>query len=92
YRLWRLRQRPRQLLAGQELRVLLQAPFTLHWGINGWQSVQDTDSEDWDLGHVVLLPVQKLSAGDSVQFAIRWRASGDWQGEDFHIDIIGGDA
>ncbi|MEB8535576.1 glycoside hydrolase family 15 protein, partial [Acidithiobacillus ferriphilus] len=76
YRLWRLRQRPRQLLAGQELRVLLQAPFTLHWGTNGWQSVQDTDSEDWDLGHVVLLPVQKLSAGDSVQFTIRWRASG----------------
>ena len=92
YRLWRLRQRPRQLLAGQELRVLLQAPFTLHWGTNGWQSVQDTDSEDWDLGHVVLLPVRKLSAGDSVQFTIRWRASGDWQGEDFHIDIIGGSA
>jgi hypothetical protein len=38
------------------------------------------------------LPVQKLSAGNSVQFAIRWRASGDWQGEDFHIDIIGGSA
>ena len=35
------------VVAGQELRVLLQAPFTLHWGINGWQSVQDTDSEDW---------------------------------------------
>lgn len=92
YRLWRLRQRPRQLFAGQELRVLLQAPFILHWGTSGWQAVQDTDSEDWGLGHVVLLPVQKLSAGDSVQFTIRWRDSGDWQGEDFHIDIIGGDA
>ena len=92
YRIWRLRQRPRQLPAGQELRVLLQAPFTVHWGSNGWQAVQDTESEDWGLGHVAILPVQKLPVGDSVQFTILWRDSGDWQGEDFHIDIIGGGA
>ncbi|MFA6180647.1 glycoside hydrolase family 15 protein [Acidithiobacillus sp.] len=92
YRIWRLRQRPRQLPAGQYLRVLLRAPFTVHWGSNGWQAIQDTESEDWGLGHVATLPVQKLSVGDSVQFAILWRDSGDWQGEDFHIDIVGGGA
>lgn len=92
YRIWRLRQRPRQLPAGQELRLLLRAPFTVHWGSNGWQAIQDTESEDWGLGHVATLPVQKLRVGDSVQFTILWRDSGDWQGEDFHIDIVGGGA
>ncbi|MBU2807396.1 glycosyl hydrolase [Acidithiobacillus ferrooxidans F221] len=92
YRIWRLRQRPRRLPAGQELRVLLRAPFTVHWGSNGWQAIQDTESEDWGLGHVATLPVQKLRVGDSVQFTILWRDSGDWQGEDFHIDIVGGGA
>uniref|UniRef100_E6QBJ8 Glucoamylase, (GLUCAN 1,4-ALPHA-GLUCOSIDASE) n=1 Tax=mine drainage metagenome TaxID=410659 RepID=E6QBJ8_9ZZZZ len=92
YRIWRLRQRPRQLPAGQELRLLLRAPFTVHWGSNGWQAIQDTESEDWGLGHVATLPVQKLPVGDSVQFTILWRDSGDWQGEDFHIDIVGGGA
>ncbi|MHB1479868.1 MAG: glycoside hydrolase family 15 protein, partial [Acidithiobacillus ferrooxidans] len=56
YRIWRLRQRPRQLPAGQDLRVLLRAPFTVHWGSNGWQAIQDTESEDWGLGHVATLP------------------------------------
>lgn len=92
YRLWRLRQRPRQIFAGQELRILLQAPFTVHWGMNGWQSVQDLDSEDWGLGHVATLSGRNWSAGENLQFTLRWRDSGDWQGEDFHIDIIGGDA
>ncbi len=90
YRLWRLRQRPRQLSAGQELRLLLQAPFTVHWGINGWQDVQDLHSEDWQLGHVAILPLRALPTGASVQFTVRWQDSGAWQGEDFHIDIIGG--
>ncbi|MBN6740924.1 glycosyl hydrolase [Acidithiobacillus sp. MC6.1] len=91
YRIWRLRQRPRQVLAGQTLRLLLHAPFTVHWGINGWQEVQDLHSEDWQLGHVAILPLRALATGESVQFAIRWQDSGDWQGENFHIDIIAGE-
>ncbi|WP_414039770.1 glycoside hydrolase family 15 protein [Acidithiobacillus sp. M4-SHS-6] len=89
YRLWRLRQRPRQLPAGQELRILLHAPFTVHWGTNGWQEVQDQGSEDWELGHVAILPLRQLREGESVQFTIRWQDSGDWLGEDFHLDITG---
>lgn len=92
YRIWRLRQRLRQVRAGQELRLLLQAPFTVHWGVNGWQNIQDLSSEDWQLGQVAILPLHTLSVGESAQFAIRWQDSGDWQGEDFHIDIIGGEA
>ena len=69
--------------------MLLRAPFTVHWGINGWQKVQDLHSEDWELGHVAILPLGSLSEGESVQFTIRWQDSGDWLGEDFHLDITG---
>ncbi len=89
YRIWRLRQRPRQMPAGQELRILLRAPFTLHWGVNGWQNAQDAPSEDWGLAHLVTLPTRNLQAGENIQFTIYWQDSGRWQGEDFHLDIIG---
>lgn len=89
YRLWRLRQRPHVISAGQELRVLLQAPFTLHWGMNGWQSVQDITSSDWALGHVAIIPAHKLVQAASIQFAIHWHDKDQWQGEDFELEIIG---
>lgn len=89
YRLWRLRQRPQILPAGRELRVLLHAPFTLHWGINGWEKVQDSASEDWQLGHVAVIPSHKLKTSESIQFTIHWRDDDQWQGENFHIDIVG---
>lgn len=90
YRLWSLRQRPRVLCAGEELRVLLHAPFTLHWGTNGWQGVRDTASEDWELGHLAVVASRQFRAGESIQFTIQWRDGGRWQGEDFHLEIVGG--
>ena len=38
YALWQPRQRVRQLVTGQELRMLLPAPALVHWGTNGWRS------------------------------------------------------
>ncbi|MDD3760053.1 MAG: glycoside hydrolase family 15 protein [Acidithiobacillus sp.] len=90
YRIWRLRHRPRKLLAGQELRILLAAPFRIHWGIDGWQKVQDLDAEDWGLGYLACLPTRKLRPGQSLQFALYWADSQSWQGEDFSVQIIGG--
>jgi len=88
HRLWRLRQRPRRLRAGQELRVLLHRPFRVHWGINGWQEIQDTVSEDWDLGHVAFLPTEKLPVGTELQFTLQWQDDGSWLGEDFSLTVV----
>lgn len=89
YQLWQLHQRPRQLRVGEELRILMPEPFTLHWGVNGWKNVQEVNSDDWTFGHVVVLPFPEQNAPNSVEFTIRWRDSGDWQGENFHIALIG---
>jgi glucoamylase len=87
FRVWRFRQQVSRLRAGQSLRVLLEAPFVLRWGINGWQTVQETASEDWVFGHVAILPIQTLQPGETVQFTIRWQAGDQWQGEDFQLTI-----
>ncbi|APZ44682.1 glycosyl hydrolase [Acidihalobacter ferrooxydans] len=88
YVLWRFRQRPRTLRQGQELRVLLRAPATVHWGVDGWQDVRDTPTEDWALGHLACLPTGRLAVGSRIDFTFRWSADGQWQGEDFAVEVI----
>ena len=92
YTLWRFRLRSRQMPAGNELRFLLSAPFTVHWGVDGWQDPTDTLSEDWDLGHVAILPTQTMAAGTTLHFTFYWRDTGQWQGEDFSITLQGENA
>lgn len=89
YRIWQLQQRPPQIKAGEALHIALPAAFTVHWGLDGWQAVQDTNSEDWGLSHVATLAAESLARAQSLQFTLRWGPEG-WAGEDFHIDIIGG--
>ncbi|MEY2341237.1 glycoside hydrolase family 15 protein [Acidithiobacillus sp. IBUN Pt1247-S3] len=91
YRIWRLRHRLRELMVGQELRILLGAPFRVHWGIDDWQDVQDLRAEDWELGYLACLPTRKLRPGQSVQFTLYWPESNSWQGENFTVQIIGGE-
>ncbi|MEJ2714930.1 MAG: hypothetical protein P8014_17450, partial [Acidihalobacter sp.] len=88
YVLWRFRQRPRRLRAGQELRLLLRAPAMVHWGVNGWQNVRDTQTEDWMLGHLARVPTRDLAAGTRIDFTLRWRADDRWQGENFSIEVV----
>lgn len=90
YALWQPRQRVRQLLVGQELRLLLPETALVHWGINGWQSPADVATEDWGLGYVAHLSTANLAAGALIDFTIYWPSRDAWQGEDFQITIIAG--
>ncbi|NII09503.1 glycoside hydrolase family 15 protein [Oleiagrimonas sp. C23AA] len=87
FRLWRFQQRPSVIGAGQELRVLLDAPFTLHWGVDGWRDIQDVASSDWQFGHVATIPALAKGKASRLQFTFRWQESGQWQGEDFEVGI-----
>ncbi len=91
FHLWTLKQRPRTIKAGEELRIVLPNAFIVHCGHNGWQSVSDIPSEDFGLAHLAILPTRTMPSGTVVDFTIRW-ADETWLGEDMHIDIIGGRA
>jgi glucoamylase len=88
YVLWQPRQRVRQLLAGQELRLLMPEPAVVHWGTNGWRDLADVPTDDWGLGHVARLPTMGLVAGDHIDFTFYWTARAQWEGENFQVEVI----
>ena len=91
FRLWTLKERPCDIKAGEELRVMLPSAFFVHFGHNGWQELLDILSEDYGLAHLATLPTRTMEAGTVMDFTICW-ADGTWLGEDIHIDITGGSA
>ena len=86
---WSLRLPANEVKAGQTLGIVLPAPATVHWGVDGWRTVTDTVTRDTGLGvHTADLAVASLNAGQRVDFTFRWSDSGLWEGQDFRMDII----
>ena len=88
YYVWSLKQRLHVVPAGKSLRLLLNMPATVHWGINGWQNITDTETEDWGLAYVASLPSDMLQSGDTLEFTFYYPDTGIWQQEDFQIRIV----
>jgi glucoamylase len=77
--------------AGQTLLIALSAPGSVHWGIDGWQSSQDTPTQDTGLGlHVAELPTQALRAGQRMVFTYQRVDTGEWSGRDYTIMVHAG--
>ncbi len=90
YDIWGPNYRPRRLRAGSTLTIALKGPARVHWGVDGWNDVQEIDTRDTGLdAHVVDVPVSGLTAGQTVQFTFCWRESDAWQGEDYEVVIEG---
>ncbi len=73
---------------GNQFTIALSAPAQVHWGINGWQTVRDSDTLDTGLGvYIVDLPLTSLGAGESVQFTFFWPEQNRWEGRDYEVRI-----
>lgn len=89
WRIWQFDCRPQRMPHGHVLRIMLPAAATIHWGVNGWQDIVDTDTGKPLLGmHAADLPTRQLPVGTTLEMTFRWHASGDWQGTDYRIDIV----
>jgi glucoamylase len=90
YASWRFNHRCRSIPVGKILRVALLAPASVHWSLDGWKTVQDTQTTDTDLGvYLADLPTDKLKSGESVVFTFHWQANGRWEGSDYPVEIEG---
>jgi glucoamylase len=88
--LWGPRYRPRRVPAGNQFTIALGSAARVHWGINGWQAVRDCEAVDTGLGvYSVELPLSGLNAGESVQFTFYWLDQGQWDGQDYEVQITG---
>jgi glucoamylase len=86
---WRFSRKLRAINRKKKLRLETQAPCRLHWSVDGWTTVRDTDSRDTGLGiHVVDLTLSRVKAGSTLQFTFFWPEADRWEGRDFSIEIV----
>lgn len=90
YVLWHPHRRILTIAAGQALRLFVPDPARVHWGKDGWQDVEDAETEDWGFGHVAIIPAAKLQGAAQIDFTFYWPARDAWQGEDFQMTITQG--
>ncbi len=85
---WRFNNKCHRLEAGDRLRVETRAPARLHWSLDGWKTVNDSDSEASGLGvYWVDLPTADLAPGAEVVFTFYWPEAGHWEGRDFTVAV-----
>lgn len=77
----------RAIAVGTTLIVALPQEGSVRWGLDGWQTISETDAKETGLNFWVgELDTSALRPGQRVNFTIRWR-DGDWIGTDYQIDI-----
>jgi glucoamylase len=77
------------LPASTSLVIALDLPAVLHWGHDGWRSVQDVPTTDTGLGfHAAALDTGALPPGMRVEFTWRWQDTGEWRGRDDAVEVI----
>jgi len=73
---------------GSRLVIALPEPAMIHWGRNGWKEIVDMETIDTGIAfHAVCLDVDRLAAGERVEFTWKWRESGDWHGRDYAVTV-----
>src|SRR5205085_171436 len=84
--MWTFAHQPPRIVQGRSLRLITQAPATVHWTFDGWETVNDTEMADSGLGcWFADLPAASLTPGAKVSFTFRWNEK--WEGRDFVVEV-----
>jgi len=85
---WRLNNKTRTIPRGKTLRIVLIAPATVRWSIDGWKTFQDTKTRDSGLGIQTLdLPTTSLPVGGQAVFTFFWAKEDRWEGTDYTVTV-----
>lgn len=86
---WRFSRKLTAVTRRKKLRIEALAPFSLHWTKDDWASTTDTESRDTGTGvHLVDISLTRLKAGSVIRFTFFWTGTGNWEGQDFQIDVV----
>jgi glucoamylase len=84
FTLWSLRNRLRFVAEDQHLRLQTEQPARVRFSWDGWQTARDENCRPTGLDAWVLdLPLE----GSAIEFTFLWTGSGQWQGEDFRVEV-----
>lgn len=76
---------------GQTLRLLLERPALVHWGLDDWREAGDARTAPGMLGlHVTDLATEALQAGRRVIFSILDLLTGNWIERDRQVAVAAG--
>ncbi|MCO6417402.1 glycoside hydrolase family 15 protein [Siccirubricoccus sp. KC 17139] len=79
--------------AGQGLRLALETPSLIHWGLDDWQNPRDVPTVAGALGlHLADLATEGLEVGRRIVFSIQELESGRWIEQDRAIVIASDEA
>lgn len=85
---WRFNNKCHRLAAGDCLRIETLARARVHWSADGWETVNDLNTEASGLGvHWADLPTADLAPGSAVVFTFFWSEAGHWEGRDFRVEV-----
>ncbi|HMN30721.1 MAG TPA: hypothetical protein PKE45_21390, partial [Caldilineaceae bacterium] len=71
---------------GKQLRIDVQTPARVHWGLDNWQTVNDSETQPTGLGlHKVDLPIAQAPPSTLLQFTFYWLDDARWEGSDFAV-------
>ena len=85
---WRFNHKVRSMSPGWALRIQVLAAAIVHWSVDGWTTVHDTETRGTTLGvHVADLGTAHLGSGDRVDFTFYWPEANRWEGTDFLVRI-----
>ena len=85
---WLLQSQVQNIRAGQDLYIATLTPCTIHWSIDGWQSVQDDATQNTGLGlYVCKLVTEALFSAKQINFALLHPDTGASLGGDYVIAV-----
>jgi glucoamylase len=84
--IWGFNLKIRDMEAGKMLRLHLPRNAVVHWSIDAWQTIHDTETRDTTLGVFIAdLPTEGLSHGETVVFTFYWPEAGRWEEGNFAV-------
>lgn len=89
-RVWQLGSRIERIAPGRSLRLEFFEPARVHWSMDDWKTVTDTDTADSGLGlQFCDLPTAHMTEGTLVRFTMFWPKQNRWQGVDYTVAVRG---
>ncbi len=87
--LWRFNDKIRAASKSKILRIESEYPFTLHWSVDKWQTINDTESTPSVFGmHLVDVPPSVLGNSSKIVFTFLWKEHNEWENKDFEIQLV----
>ncbi len=87
FAIWKFNRQPGTIHRGETLRIQADSEFRLRWTADGWNTVNDTDTQSpgMDLHYVDLAPNDLPTS--STSFTFWWLETQSWEGIDFKMNV-----